>query len=88
MLPSGNDSAALLAFYYGYWLDKNTTFANLIFTKARKVDLKDKVKYSNLMTKRFVQYLNEKVIRNELNHKDTNLENPHGLSNKFQVFLE
>jgi len=22
MLPSGNDAAAVLSFYYGYWLDK------------------------------------------------------------------
>lgn len=87
MLPSGNDAAALLAFYYGYWLDKDCTFPNLIFTKARKVDLKDKIKYNNLMTKKFMQYLNDKIIKTELNHQNTHLENPHGLSNKFQVFL-
>ena len=40
MLPSGNDAAALLGFYYGYWLDKEGTFPNLIFNKARKVDLR------------------------------------------------
>ncbi len=85
MLPSGNDAAALLAFYYGYWLDKESTFPNLIFSKARKADLRDKIKYTNLITKRFIQYLNENIIKNELNHKNTHLENPHGLSNKFQV---
>lgn len=73
MLPSGNDAAALLAFYYGYWLDKESTFPNLIFTKARKLDLRDKIKYANLMTKRFVQYLNENVVKNELNHQNTKL---------------
>lgn len=63
MLPSGNDAAALLSFYYGYWLDKEETFPNLIFTKAKKVDLRDKAKYCNLLTKRFIQYLNEKIIK-------------------------
>lgn len=87
MLPSGNDAAALLAFYYGYWLDKESTFPNIIFSKARKVDLRDKIKYINLLTKRFMQYLNETVIKTELNHKNTRLENPHGLSNKFQVLF-
>jgi D-alanyl-D-alanine carboxypeptidase len=86
MLPSGNDAASLLAFYYGYWLDKEGTFPNLVFRKSRKVDLKDKLKYCNLLTKRFMQYLNDKIIKSELNHKNTRLENPHGLSNKFQVF--
>lgn len=33
MLPSGNDAAAILAFYYGHWLEKETMFPNLIFTK-------------------------------------------------------
>lgn len=63
MLPSGNDAASLLAFYYGYWLDKEGTFPNLIFSKSRKVDLKVKIKYCNLLTKRFIQYVNDKIIK-------------------------
>lgn len=29
MLPSGNDAAALLSFYYGYWVDQEQPFPNL-----------------------------------------------------------
>lgn len=85
MLPSGNDAASLLAFYYGYWLDMENTFPNLIFSKVRKVDLKNKIKYSNLLIKRFMHYLNEKIIQKELKHTNSHLENPHGLANKFHV---
>ncbi len=45
MLPSGNDAASELAFYYGYWLDQANSFPNLIFSKFRKIDLRDKLKY-------------------------------------------
>lgn len=38
MLPSGNDAAALLAYYYGCWLDKSWTFPKMIFTKYKKID--------------------------------------------------
>lgn len=73
MLPSGNDAAALLAFYYGNWVEKETVFPNLIFTKERKIDLKDKLKYSNLLTKKFIHYVNEKIIKNELKHTKTKI---------------
>lgn len=58
MLPSGNDAAAILALYYGHWLEKETMFPNLIFTKVRKIDLKDKLKYCNLLTKKFMHFIN------------------------------
>jgi hypothetical protein len=63
MLPSGNDAAALLALYYGYWLDKEGAFSNLIYSKIKKVDLKDRLKYSNLFTKKFIHYVNENLIK-------------------------
>lgn len=63
MLPSGNDAAALLAFYYGHWLEKENMFPNLIFTKLRKIDLKDRLKYCNLLIKRFMFFVNESIIK-------------------------
>lgn len=63
MLPSGNDAASLLAYYYGYWLDQEKTFSNFTFTKLKKIDIEDRKKHCNLYIKKFIHYSNETIIK-------------------------
>ncbi len=63
MLPSGNDAASLLAYYYGVWLDKGSTLPNMIFTKFKKIDFEDRQKHCNLFIKKFMHYINETIIK-------------------------
>ena len=85
MLPSGNDAASNLAFYYGYWLDKKESFPNFTWTKYKKEDLSNKLKHQKLLTQKFIHFINENIIKKGLLHKNTHLQNPHGLSDKFQL---
>lgn len=63
ILPSGNDAATLLAYYYGYWIDKSCTFPKMIFTKYKKFDYEDKKKHENLFIKKFMHFINDSVIK-------------------------
>ena len=67
MLPSGNDAAHILACYYGCWL-LCSPFQT--FKVTRKVNLGDRLK-CELYYRKFVQYMNSVVVREELKHKVT-----------------
>jgi D-alanyl-D-alanine carboxypeptidase len=84
MLPSGNDAACVLAFYYGSWLvaKKNFLGHQKSLTKEK---LGDKDKYYQLYTKKFIQFVNTFIVRQELQHSNTHFENCHGLPDKAQV---
>ena len=70
MLPSGNDAACVLAFYYGGWLVTKKTF--LGHQKSTKKEaIGDRMKYYQLYLKKFVQFMNNFVVKQELNHKNT-----------------
>ena len=86
MLPSGNDAAMVLAAYYGSWLMGNGMFPSYVWkiNAVKKESLISKKKYLGLYVKKFMGYVNEKVVKGVLKHKNTNFENPHGLASKFQ----
>jgi D-alanyl-D-alanine carboxypeptidase len=70
MLPSGNDAACVLAFYYGGWLVTKKTF--LGHQKSTKKELLgDKTKYYQLYIKKFVQFMNNNIVKQELHHTST-----------------
>jgi hypothetical protein len=70
MLPSGNDAACVLAFYYGGWLVTKKTFIG--FAKSlKKESLGEKMKYYQLYIKKFVHFLNNYLIKQELHHSYT-----------------
>lgn len=84
MLPSGNDAALLLAYYYGFWLGKADKIPAYQWKKQRSESLEGKRKYSKIYLSRFMHYLNSNLVKNFLKHTDTHFENPHGLPDKLQ----
>ena len=62
MLPSGNDAASLLAFYYGSWLVTKKTFAGQ-GKSIKKESVGDRLKYNQLYTKKFVQFMNNFTVK-------------------------
>lgn len=70
MLPSGNDAACILSAYYGSWLYSNRTFLGLAKV-IRKESIKDQTKYFQLFSKKFIQYVNIFVVKQELRHVNT-----------------
>jgi D-alanyl-D-alanine carboxypeptidase len=70
MLPSGNDAACVLAFYYGGWLVTKKTFLGHQ-KNTKKEGLAEKMKYYQLYIKKFVQFMNNFIVKQELNHKNT-----------------
>lgn len=82
MLPSGNDAAFLLACYYGNWLIKSE------IDTGRKI--KGKYAINNglkiqLYYKKFIQFMNNYLVKDILGHKSTHFENSHGLCDKKQL---
>ena len=81
MLPSGNDAALLLAYYYGYWLGKKEKFAEYEWSskylsskscaKSKWVSLEGKKKYKKIYLTRFIAYMNSDLVRGRLLHRDT-----------------
>lgn len=70
MLPSGNDAACILAYYYGMWLTTSSNQGRPL--KAfRKESAQNAVNQYKLYSKKFIQYLNRIVVKEELNHKIT-----------------
>ena len=84
MLPSGNDAALVLAYYYGYWLGKKDKFPSFHWKKVFTFSLEGKTKYNKIYLSRFMSFINNHLIKEKLNHHQTHLENPHGLPDKFQ----
>ena len=63
MLPSGNDAALVLAYYYGYWIGKNDKFKNHQWNKLQKFMLEGKRKYYKIYLSRFMSYLNNILVK-------------------------
>jgi D-alanyl-D-alanine carboxypeptidase len=84
MLPSGNDAALVLAYYYGYWLGRSDRFPNYTWNNAHCFSLEGKKKYFKIYLSRFMSYMNNKLVKDNLEHRDTHFENPHGLPDKLQ----
>lgn len=70
MLPSGNDAAYVLACYYGSWIIANKNPIG-VFKTCRKENLGEKIKYCQLYCKKFVQFMNNYIVKEELNHVHT-----------------
>lgn len=62
MLPSGNDAACILAFYYGFWLSRAKE-AYYFGKNIRKEDICSDLKYFELYTKKFVQFMNNVIVK-------------------------
>lgn len=59
MLPSGNDAALLLAYYYGYWMGRADRFPNYEWKKSKKFSIEGKKKFYRIYLTRFIAYMNE-----------------------------
>lgn len=70
MLPSGNDAACVLAFYYGGWLVTKKNFLGHQ-KSTKKESFGDKMKYYQLYLKKFVHFMNKFIVKQELNHAYT-----------------
>lgn len=71
MLPSGNDAALILAYYYGYWLGKSDKIPNFQWKNEKSYSLEGKKKYNKIYLSRFMAYLNNHIVRERFNHQDT-----------------
>ena len=70
MLPSGNDAACVLAFYYGSWLVTKKSYQG--FPKSnKKENIGDRMKHYQLYTKKFVQFMNNFIVKQDLRHSHT-----------------
>lgn len=58
MLPSGNDAALNLAYYYGYWMGMKERFRDYEWRGDKNVSLEGKRKYGKIYLARFVAYMN------------------------------
>lgn len=58
MLPSGNDAALNLAYYYGYLLGRKESFKDYEWKTEKSVSLEGKKKYNRLYLARFIAYMN------------------------------
>lgn len=72
-MPSGNDAALVLAYYYGYWLERTDKFPSFQWKKVASFTLKGRQKYNKIYLSRFMNYVNTYLIKEKLNHKQTNL---------------
>lgn len=50
----------------------------------RKESLGERVKYLELYSKKFVQFMNKVIVKEKLRHSNTRFENAHGLPDKNQ----
>lgn len=58
MLPSGNDAALNLAYYYGYLLGRKEGFKDHEWKNEKNFSLEGKKKYNRLYLARFIAYMN------------------------------
>ena len=73
MLPSGNDAALVLAYYYGYWLGNKDKFPSFQWKKTLAFSLEGKTKYNKIYLSRFMSFVNNYLIKEKLNHQQTHL---------------
>lgn len=63
MLPSGNDAALVLSYYYGYWLGNSERVPGYQWQKDKIESLEGKRKYHRIYLSRFINYMNEYVVK-------------------------
>ena len=80
MLPSGNDAAMVLAENFGCLLYFNSIGQSKIFTDIHSVDVTEDI-FVRDYVKLFLAEMNK--LAHELNLRNTNYNNTHGLSNKY-----